>query len=100
MAVVEFKQKRTKLQEKLLAAQEVMEKHYVELEEAFAKVVELESILDNYEKDYNVMFREYLNEVGLHECEIKYAEYCSDLRIEIQPDGGYQIIFEVEGENA
>ena len=79
--VIPFRTKKSELQKKLLAKITDLQEIYDGLDMATDANFKLTQIAEDTEEEYNIMLRNYVDEVGAENVELGYLEYTTDIAV-------------------
>lgn len=77
--VIPFRSKKQQLQKQLLQQIEDLKEIYNGLDVAGDATVKLQQIAEREEEEYNILLRNYVEEVGPENVEVGYLEYTTDI---------------------
>ena len=79
--VIPFRSKKQQLQKQLLQQIEDLKEIYNGLDVAGDATVKLQQIAEREEEEYNILLRNYVEEVGPENVEVGYLEYTTDIAV-------------------
>ena len=79
--VIPFHSKKRLLQKQLLQQIEDLKEIYNGLDVAGDATYKLQQIAERTEEEYNIMLRDYVEEVGAENVELGYLEYTTDIAV-------------------
>ena len=79
--VIPFRSKKQQLQKQLLQQIEDLKEIYNGLYVAGDATVKLQQIAEREEEEYNILLRNYVEEVGPENVEVGYLEYTTDIAV-------------------
>jgi len=79
--VIPFRTKKSELQKKLLQQITDLQEIYDGLDLAGDAAYKLQQIAEQTEEEYNIMLRNYVDEVGAENVELGYLEYTTDIAV-------------------
>jgi hypothetical protein len=79
--VIPFRTKKSELQKKLLQQITDLQEIYDGLDMAGDATFKLQQVAEQAEEEYNIMLRNYVDEVGAENVELGYLEYTTDIAV-------------------